>query len=168
MSLAVWGSVGWALPQNPQSRADAQQQKARALHLFAWFTEWPATGDRRLRLCVLGRGPLDEAVLALQGQAVGQRRIEVLPKAPGKPLLGCELVFIARTAIDGLPQALNDLRGAPVLTVADTPGAAQQGVMLNLATNTQRISFEANLGAARAARLRLNAPLLRLATTVWP
>ena len=61
---------------------------------------------------------------------------------------------------------LDELRDTPALTVADTPGAARQGVALNMAVVQNRIAFEANLQAARAARLNLSSKLLRLATEV--
>jgi hypothetical protein len=54
-----------------------------------------------------------------------------------------------------------------VLTVADSPGAAQAGVILNMGLEQNRISFKANLGAARDARLILSSKLLRLATEVF-
>jgi hypothetical protein len=59
------------------------------------------------------------------------------------------------------------VRTSPVLTVADSPGAARQGVALNMAVERNRITFEANLLAARAAHLDLSSKLLRLATEVF-
>ena len=58
------------------------------------------------------------------------------------------------------------LRGQSVLTVADSSGALQQGVALNMGVAQGRVTFEANLAAARAMRLNLSSKLLRLATEV--
>jgi hypothetical protein len=58
------------------------------------------------------------------------------------------------------------LKDKGVLTVADSPGAAQLGVALNMATRGGRVSFQANLLAAREAGIQLSSKLLRLATEV--
>lgn len=168
--MAAWASVLLALQVHAHQPADAYRDKARHLYNFALFTEWPADScaDQPFLLCVLGSTSLSDAMLALQGKAVGQRRVEVLPRSSREPLKGCAMVFIDSTAIDRLPQVLNELRGAAVLTVSDSPGAGRQGVMLNMAVSPGRFNFEANLDAARFARLRLDARLLRMATTVRP
>lgn len=51
-------------------------------------------------------------------------------------------------------------------TVTDSAGAAKRGVALNMAVVQNKITFEANPRAARAARLNLSSKLLRLATEV--
>jgi hypothetical protein len=50
--------------------------------------------------------------------------------------------------------------------VADSPGALKQGAALNMAVVNDRLTFEANLRNARAARLTLSSRLLQLATEV--
>ena len=57
-------------------------------------------------------------------------------------------------------------RDRPVLTVADCTAAAGQNVALNMSVVQNKVTFEANLQAARAARLNLSSKLLRLATKV--
>jgi len=164
----VWGCFGVAPAALAQAPADEYRLKAAVLYKFAQFTEWPSSGNRPLGVCVQGRDPFGPSIDALQGQAIGQRRIEVQRKTAHEPLRGCDVLFIAGDALGQLPQVLEALRGAPVLTVADSPGAVQRGVMLNMTLDAERISFEANLGAARAGRLRLDARLLQLASRVQP
>ena len=168
LSVAARASALLALPVQALQPADAHRLKAHYLYQFTLFTEWPASSDGPFRLCVLGSDPLGGEIRALQGKPVGQRRVDVVPRRPSEPLRDCELVFLASTAIDRLPQMLDELRGAAVLTVSDSPGAARQGVMLNMAVNPGRITFEANLGAAQVARLRLDTRLLRMVTRVRP
>ena len=168
LSMAAWASALLAQPVQALQPADAHRQKARYLYQFALLTAWPASSGGPFRLCVLDSDPLGDEIRALQGKPVGQRRVDVVPRHPSEPLRDCELVFLASTAIDRLPQVLDELRGAAVLTVSDSPGAARQGVMLNMAVNPGRITFEANLGAAQVARLRLDTRLLRMVTRVRP
>lgn len=140
--------------------------KAAFVYNFALFTEWPADVGNTLRLCVFGTDPFGAELDGLQGKAVGERSIAVQRKTAIEALKGCQIVFVAPAAAAQLPRVLEALDGQTVLTVADSPGAARQGVALNMAVNQNKVSFEANLKAARAAKLNLSSKLLRLATEV--
>lgn len=140
--------------------------KAAFLYNFALFTEWPAEVGATLNLCIHGTDPFGKEIDALQDKAVGPRSIAVQRRRANESLKGCQLVFIAASAIGSLPRVLDELRDLPVLTVADSPGATHQGVALNMALTQNKISFQANLLAARAAKLNLSSKLLRLASEV--
>jgi hypothetical protein len=140
--------------------------KAAFLYNFALFTDWPASTGSSLNLCVYGADPFGNELDALQNKPVGERVLAVRRTPAGGSLEGCQIVFIAPSAITGLPQVLGELHGRTALTVADSPDAARQGVALNMAVAQDKVSFEANLSAARGAGLNLSSKLLRLATQV--
>jgi hypothetical protein len=140
--------------------------KAAFLYNFALFTEWPADMSSTLNLCVYGRDPFGEEIDALQGKPVGDRRIVVRRVTSAEGLSACQIVFIAEPSGGGIARVLSTLRGATVLTIADAPGAARQGVALNMSVVKNKITFEANLTAARAANVKLSSKLLSLATEV--
>jgi hypothetical protein len=142
--------------------------KAAFLYNFALFTEWPAELGATLNLCVYGRDPFGEEIDALQGKPVGERRIVVRRVTSTEGLSVCQVVFIVSPSGDGIARVLSTVRGANVLTVADAPGAARQGVALNMNVVNNKITFEANLTAVRAANLKLSSKLLSLATEVLP
>ena len=166
-SLLGWtalclGAPAWGQGQDlPEYRL-----KAAFLYNFAAFTEWPADVGSTLNLCIVGADPFGAEIDPLNGKKVGERSLAVLRKTMLESLKGCHLVFITAATIGQLPRVLEALRSQPVLTVADAPGAVHQGVMLNMAVAQGRITFEANLVAARGARLNLSSKLLRLATEV--
>lgn len=163
-ALLLFGG-SFALP----ALADEQPEyrlKAAFLYNFALFTDWPPDVGSTLQLCVHGADPFGKELDALHGKPVGSRSIAVQRKRSGDSLHGCQIVFIAASAIGSLPRVLETLRGLPVLTVADSPGAARQGAALNLAVDQNKISFETNLQATRSAGLKLSSKLLRLATEV--
>jgi hypothetical protein len=140
--------------------------KAAFLYNFAAFTEWPADVGGTLNLCIYGADPFGAEVEPLNGKTVGARAIEVHRKPSLDALKSCQLVFISATGIGQLPRLLDTVRGMPTLIVADSPGATRQGAALNMSVAQGRVSFEANLVAARSAKLKLSANLLRLATEV--
>jgi YfiR/HmsC-like len=168
-SMAAWclglALIGFA----PAARSDDLPEyrlKAAFLYNFALFTEWPADVGSTLNLCVYGRDPFGEELDTLQGKVVGDRHLAVRRITSIEALSACQIVFIAGPSGDAISRVLSALRGATVLVIADVPGAAKQGVALNMSVVQNKIAFEANLTAARAANVKLSSKLLSLATEV--
>lgn len=142
------------------------QIKAAFVYNFIAFTEWPAATGSNLSVCIHGADPFGKEIDRLQSKMAAGRTITVHRKEVGEPLKDCQVVFIAASTIDSLPRVLDSLRGRPALTVADSPGAMHSGVMLNMNMGQGKVTFEANLQAARSSGLGLSSKLLRLATEV--
>src|SRR6185436_8299326 len=102
----------------------------------------------------------------LAGRAVGERAISVRTGVPMAELKDCEIAFISAIQAPPLRAVLFAVQGRPVLTVADTPGFAEQGVIVNFYRAGDRLRFEINLDAARRARLTISSRLLSLARIV--
>jgi hypothetical protein len=141
--------------------------KAAFLYNFALYTEWPAQVGDTLKLCTVGRDPFGRELEALQGKPIGLRRIAVEHRALTPGLVDCALVYVAPSAIIDLAPLLELLRGHPVLTVADSVGAAHAGVMVEMVVQAERVGFEVNLQAAHGAGLGFSSKLLRLAAEVY-
>ena len=158
-----------ALPgmaQEALASNNEKELKVAFIYNFTLFTEWPAEFGPTLNLCIHGGDPFGKAIDALQGKAVGGRSITVRRTQGSDSFKECQLVFFAGNSINRLPLMLDELRGRQVLTVADSPGAARQGVALNMLVAQNKVTFEVNLQSVRAARLNLSSKLLRLANEV--
>jgi hypothetical protein len=140
--------------------------KSAFVYNFMLFTEWPAAVGGTLNLCIQGKDPFGTEIDGLQGKLVGARSIAVHRKAAGESLKNCQAVFITPSMVGSLSSILDGLKGQPTLTLADSPGAMQKGVALNMGVAQGKVTFEANLLAARDAGLNLSSKLLRLATEV--
>lgn len=140
--------------------------KAGFLYNFIAFTEWPAGVGNPLNLCVYGADPFGDELNALQGKSVGGRSLNTRKADSLEQLKGCQVVFVAGSAIDSLPRILDTLRGEPVLTVTDTPGALDGGAGINMVVRQGKVAFEVNLAATRRSQLNVSSKLLRLASEV--
>ncbi len=160
VALLLGASTAWS------EDAPEYRLKAAFLYNFAAFTEWPAEVGGTLNLCIYGADPFGVEIDTLNGKTVGTRAIEVHRKSTLDSLRSCQLVFVSTPVIGQLPRLLEAVRGVPALIVAESPGATRQGAALNINIAQGRITFEANLLAARGARLKLSSNLLRLATEV--
>ena len=142
--------------------------KAAFLYNFAKFTEWPAgsflDSDAPLDVCVFGEDPFGGALESIAGKTIRGRRVAVHRVASIEAGAACHLLFISASEATRLAGILEALRGRPVLTIAEMPGFARSGGIINLKTNPDdRIRFEINASIAKRAGLRLSSKLLNLA-----
>ena len=150
-----------------QAAVSEYELKAAFLYNFVAFTEWPATVQPGAVLCVFGNDPFGSSLDSLRGKAARSATLEVRRVQSLSEARKCHVLFISPAAGQGLDSILPGLRGAPVLTVAETPGAARQGAVIGLVTDQARVGFEINLNAAKGAGLSLSSKLLRLAKEVY-
>ena len=150
--------------------ANAAQLKAAFVMNFVKFVEWPE-GPRQpsapIVITVLGDREFGEALTrAAAGSRPAGRRVSVRLDAGADDARTAHIVFIGRGEERRLAAILRMLEDQPVLTVGDTRGFAEAGVVLNLYTFDQRVRIEVNTTAAARAQLRLSAHLLRIARIV--
>lgn len=140
--------------------------KVAFLYNFAAYTEWPERHSSNLEYCIYGDDPFGEHLQHLRQKKINEQEIVIKYPKDSDDLHSCQVVFIARSAMDNLSGILNLLDGKPILTIADTPGSCQQGVVLNMAIREAKVIFEANIASAKKNGLKLSAQLLRFATEV--
>ena len=164
VSCAVWPVYG------QQQRVSEYQVKAAFLYNFAKFVEWPKSVDagasKQLVLGILGKDPFGEDIKTIQDKRVKDRTLQVIRAEHLEELGNCDILFIGASMKGQLDSTLKELDGKPVLTVSDTRGFAQQGVMINLFTINNKIRFEINLQAVEQSGLKISSQLLKLATLV--
>ncbi|MXS82845.1 YfiR family protein [Nitrosomonas oligotropha] len=141
--------------------------KAAFLYNFAIFTSWPDRTTDNFNLCIYGKDPFSQDLDSLMRKKnINERKVIIHRMNTIDQLDRCQLVFISRAAIGDLAGVIHSIQDKPVLTVADSPGVSEQGVVLNMNVKNDKITFEANLNRARKAGLNLSSQLLRLATEV--
>ncbi len=164
--VACLSALALLAPHTRANELPEYRLKAAFVYNFIAFTDWPADVAPTLNLCIVGTDPFGADIDGLAGKVAQGRSIAVQRKGAHEPLRNCQVVFIAASAMEHLPRLIEALRGQPVLTVADSAGAMRRGVALNMTVAQGKVSFEANLQAARANSLALSSKLLRLATEV--
>lgn len=156
-----------AVPLASAAPPTEYEVKVGFIHNIAKFAEWPAArAGGSLRFCVAGQDPFGGATAALQGKPVGGLVWEVVPAGSRTNVRECQVLFIAASEAGNLRRLLDSLRGSPVLTVGDTAGFAEEGVIANFYLDQGRVRFEINPDAAGRAGLKLSSQLLKLARIV--
>ncbi len=150
--------------------------KAHALMLFPLFIHWPEsvlpTPESTLVIGVVGEDRTATAVkTAVRKQKDKPRPIAVRSFSPDEPpdreaLIQCHVVYVCDSARSRLPEVVKSVRDKPVLVVSDVGRALELGVMIGLAIEDGRLSFDVGLKTLQAAGLKAEAKLLALARSV--
>jgi hypothetical protein len=151
--------------------ATEYQLKAAFLYNFTKFVEWPGdsfpSNDSPLRLCVLGNNPFGSELSQMaERKVVGGRPVQVSVLDNWHRARDCQLVFITSSELTPLRDILHGLRGTSALTVGDSKSFAEEGGMIRLLIEGERMRFEVNLRAASEAHLKISSKLLSLAKAV--
>lgn len=194
---AVMAACSILLATAPRTWADSPADteyviKAVFLYNFLQFVDWPADkiGDSNepLIMGVLGKNEFLDAFTAIERRTVNNRPIVVrhfkgigeLEKAgqkePSEPpkshpqielIRTSHLLFLFPSEKQHTKEILRSVEGHHILTVADTKGFLEDGGVINLLLDNERVSFEVNMTAARQAGLQIRSRLLRLARRIY-
>jgi hypothetical protein len=138
---------------------------------FSHFVEWPpqsfSTPTEPFIIGIVGSDPfggrLDEAV---RGEQINGHPLLIRRYRNAADIQNCQILFIDQSEITRLEEILAALNGRSTLTVSESDGAAQRGVMIQFATDNNRIRLRINVESARAAGLTISSKLLRPAEIV--
>ena len=165
----VLALVGSPLSARVQAQSSNEYQvKAAFLYNFAKFVDWPAEAfggsNGMLIIGVVGDDPFGGALdQAIDGKSIGGRSLVVRRLKWGQDLRSCQILYISSSERKHLPQIIQSLRGASVLTVGDMGQFNQQGGIINFIMEASKVRFEINSRGADQARLRISSKLLALA-----
>jgi hypothetical protein len=140
--------------------------RAAFLYNFAKFTEWPGESGPAapLTLCVLDDTAVEGALTELVGSsAINGRTVIIARGVNGPRLRTCNLLYVGETTSGRAAAILDELQGAPVLTVSNGDEFVRGGGIVGLFVEEGRMRFAINPDAAQRAGVRLSSRLLQLA-----
>lgn len=164
------------LPVSLFSLQDEYLRKAALLKVFGQYIHWPGeTGNndqsKPFVIGIIGKnpfGPLLEKVYSKSENKIKNKNVQIILIKDLDPqqILSCHILFIAKSASEELEQIISYTRGKPILTVGETKGFSEQGVLFNLYVSQDEIRFEVNGAALQESRLIADSQLLSVATIV--
>jgi hypothetical protein len=147
--------------------------KAAYLFKFPPFVAWPAgtfaAGDSPINFCVVGAPAFAEQLEKIVGgQKIEEHPIVLRRLALVAPNSGCQVMYVGTGEAQSLLEALTLTRGQPMLTVTDGVRDSRAKGIMNFVLDDNRVRFEIDNAAARAAGLTISSKLLSLAVRVAP
>ncbi|MCP5107045.1 MAG: YfiR family protein [bacterium] len=169
VSLFHFLLYGQEKPTKPTIRMEEFPLKVTIISRFFDFVKWPThTGEDgnmgQFNIGLLGKSPLQEYKKVLQksisipGKQVIVKKIDQLEE-----IVECDVLIIAQSESKRLPEILSIIENKPILTIGDTEGYAERGVLINLYIVGNNVKFEINYKAVKQSRLVFMAKLYKLA-----
>jgi hypothetical protein len=158
-ALLKVGAGGTALAFAQTSEAEL---KAAFTYTLSKYIEWPAERlpeGAALRVCSPNNNPIIAAMQSLVGKAVRSHPLEI-HIGPGNANMNTCHVLVLPADHPRVPQRHG------LLTVTDSGALREDGGMVALGIDNNRVSFEVNLAAARQQGLNPSAQVLKLARRV--
>ena len=145
--------------------------KATFVYKFADYVEWPAGTFAKptdpLVLCVVGLDPvsalIDEVASA---RRAGDRPVVVRHVPAAARDAGCHILYLAAGREGVAAEAVQNIRGTPVLTITDAATGGRAQCVITFVIQDNRVRFEIDLDAAAQNRLQISSKLLNLAARV--
>jgi len=163
----VWLIIFWCVfVSSAYAQSNEYAVKAAFLERFTRFVEWPSETQMEDSLQpfiigIFGDNPfgkiLDETFpkTKIKNKPVQIRFIHRAVQCPE-----CHLVFIPKSSDGQLQDILDAVRHKPVLTVSESAGSAEKGILINFYTVENKIRFEINEKAVHDSRLAMSYLLL--------
>lgn len=161
------GFLGWVWITTALAEAvDPHRLKAAYIYKFASFAEWPRPPQEHFKVCILGRDNFGASL-----DDLGEKRIHSMPGqlmqlSVAGEAKHCQVVFLNPSNRSELKKWLDECEGLPILTISDHADSFEEGVIIALTTEPNRIGFRINMGIARQRGIYLPAQVLRLADEV--
>ncbi len=142
--------------------------KAQLIYNLLTFVRWPAPPGQApspsLTLVVVGEHPFEGALdAALAGKSRQGRDTKILYSRKTQDADKGDILFISASEKGHLKEILDKVRDKPVLTIGDSEGFSQEGVIVNLFKTDNKIWMEVNREAGRRAGLDFHSMLLHIA-----
>lgn len=145
--------------------------KAEMVWNLAKFVQWPegtmSKSRGQLVVTILGEDELAATLASeLSTRTVNGKPIFVRFAQRVQDVKGSHMVYIAAPEMVHAEAILEALKGTPVLTLADSPGFAGRGGMVNFSSSDGRVRFEIHMGHTEQSGLHISSRLLALARVI--
>jgi hypothetical protein len=153
-------------PENSETNID--QLKTAFIYNFTKYIIWPDRNQAKtFKIGVLGKSnivaPLQELA---EKRLANDKSIEVHRFKTIQDLQDSQILFISASEKEQIGAILSTLGNKPILTISDTPGFCERGIMINFFMQGDMVKFEMNPVKLESAGLKASSQLQKLARIV--
>lgn len=156
------------------SQASIYVLKAVYLEKFSRFITWPEESlpnnpDEPFIIAVIGETPLTENLNQIYAmQEIKNKRVIIKNIHHFNEIQGSHILFIAESEKKNIDQIIAITKQQPILTIGETKGFAEKGVLINFFEKDNKLRFEINETAVLKSPLQMSFYLLNSAKIVEP
>jgi uncharacterized protein DUF4154 len=141
--------------------------KAAYIYNFLRFVEWPVNDDLNTNICVYGvKENYRSAFNSMSSLSKNSKKLDIKLLSVNEELNSlkfCQIIFITDKAEYKNKEILNHTKDSNSLTIGESPDFIQEGGMINFVRVKDKVKFEINIDAAKAADLKIPSKVLRIA-----
>lgn len=157
--------------RNPDADMKEYKVKAGFVYKFGQFTEWPKGTFKDagvpFNICVLSDDHRVATVFSkLSGKTVRGRKIKTKTIFANMDTDGCHILFLSTNDKELVREKLKSTKNRSVLTVGETDGFIGMCGIINFITEKNKLRFQVNENAGRAAGLKFGSQLLNSARRI--
>jgi len=166
--------LAFFLQNNTYAQSREYTLKAVYIEKFTRFTNWPPgcgieNKEEPFSVYVLGNQAFSKTLKNIFSiQKIYQKPVEVNLLDKWKEMDACHILYISGDYEEELSEILEYIKGRSVLTISDTEGFAEKGVIINFYIERNKLRFEVNETALHESPLEMNFFLLDMAKIVDP
>lgn len=148
--------------------------KAVFIEKFTRFIEWPKGSDvnditKPFIISVMGSSTFTETLKEIyKDKKIKNKMVEIRSANKISELEGTDAIYISKISKTTLADILAYTKDKPILTISDSNGFADLGVLINFYISDNKIKFEINETSVKLAGLSTSYMLLNLAKVVNP
>ncbi len=158
----------------PDSRAQSRETliKAGYIEKFTHFVEWPVSSNEKpyndiFTIAIIGDNDisktLNDIFLKSDSEDFGYKIVEINTI---EQIKDCKILFISDSEKNNLEEILEYTNGKPILTISDSKGFGEKGVIINMFQDGNYIRYEINRKTLNESGLIINSLLLNYAVII--
>jgi hypothetical protein len=166
LMIILFVSVNGFAQQNYEN-----ETKSAFILKISGFVEWPQASiinNPNFNIYILGDSPIEKILISkvkTSGLKIKNKIVNVKRISSAKEATNCQILFISSSEKNKLPLILKVINKSSILTISDTQGFSESGVMVNLFMNGQ-LSFVINKKTAEASGIYISSKILAYAKSV--
>lgn len=159
---------------NTYAQTDEYAIKAAFIEKFTRFIDWPQSSNvnnnsKPIVVSVIGTNPFGKKLNEIYStNKIKNKNVQIRYISKISEIEGCDILFISTSKKNEILDLLAYTQDKPILTISDTEGYEDVGVIINFYLENNKIRFEINETALSQSGLKSSFMLLNLAKIVKP
>jgi hypothetical protein len=146
--------------------------KAGYIEKFTHFVQWPEDTSNsdiqdKLVIAIIGENTIGDALSAIFSKSRDVRKeVKIIHLTSVDQIVNCMILFISGSEKENIDKILKYTTGKPILTISDSKGFCEKGVIINMFQDENYIHYQINRASLNKSGLIINSILLNYAVII--
>ena len=137
--------------------------KSATLYKICKFIDWPENKEQKsFVISVLGQNKNNQKIIIPADKKINNKIVIINEINIVEDIKESSILFIANSEKDKISKILKSIKNKNILTVGDTKGYSEKGVMINFHIENNRINFIINYDIIKKSKLVLHSQLFKV------